>query len=70
MGRAPEGPGGHVTLAGVYESLYAYSRGRNATDRRRTIEEFEAFLKYAKPDDRLRPRIVQLVKVMQTEKLW
>ena len=59
-----------MTLAGVYETLYAYSRGRNATYRRRTIEEYKAYLKYAKPDDRLRPRIVQLVKVMQTEKPW
>ena len=70
MGRAPEGPGGHVTLAGVYETLYGFSRGHNATYRRRTIEEFEAFLKYAKPDDSFRPQATRLVKVMQTEKPW
>ena len=68
--RAPEGPGGHVTLAGVYETLYAYSRGRNATYRRRTIEEYKAYLKYAKPDDSFRPQAARLVKVMQTEKPW
>ena len=68
MERAPKGPGGHVTLAGVYESLYAYSRGRSATYRRRTIEEYEAFLKYAKPDGSFRPQAARLVKVMQTEK--
>ena len=67
---APTKPGRHVTLAGVYETLYAYSRGRNATYRQRTIQEYQAYLKYAKPDDSFRPQAVRLVKVMKTEPPW
>ena len=50
--------------------MYGFSRGHNATYRRRTIEEYEAYLKYAKPDDSFRPQAARLVKVMQTEKPW
>lgn len=67
---APTKAGRHMTLAWVYETLYGFSHGHNATYRRRTVEEFEGFLKYAKPDDRSRPRVVQLVQVMKTEKPW
>ena len=68
--RAPMNPERHRTLAGVYEDMYGDSRGHNSTYRQKTIQEYQAFLKYAKPDDYFRPRAVQLVQFMKVEKPW
>jgi len=68
--RAPMNPERHRTLAGVYEDMYIHNRGHDATFRQMTIREYEAFLKYAKPDDEFRPRAVQLIHFVKTDPPW
>ena len=68
--RAPMNPERHRTLAGVYEDMYIHTRGHNAAFRQKTVKEYEAFLKYAKPNDYFRPRAVQLIHFVRTDAPW
>ena len=70
VARTPMKPGVHAALAGVYDSMDIFSHGHNATYRQKSIQEYEMFLKYAKPDDYYRPSAIQMVRALKTEKPW
>ncbi len=70
VARIPTGPGAHVTLAGVYDLMFINSHARDTAYQRRAIQEYEAFLKYAKPDDDYRPQAVRRIQGLKTEKPW
>ena len=68
--RTPTKPGVHAALAAVYNDMDDFSHGHNAVFRQKSIQEYEAFLKYAKPDDSYRPSAIQMLQALKTEKPW